>query len=478
MVKKKHNHKQNKKQRYIKIFVAFFLIALFSLVLSYAALTYLTKDKALPKTTLLSVSLSSKSTQEIGKTIDSLNKTKGSQKIILEFEGKAVSKTYAELGLKIDSEKTTNKVISYGKKNNLFPTPSYILKTLGSDIKIQPELVWDSDSTTRIEELFSDKKLDPKPAKFTIDGKDIKIENEESGYTINTALLKNQIAQKYIQNSYPKVIGEKRVTSGDILAQELTYYKENIKTIVFSGIVFTNSYKNVTPKPEELLNFVDLERTILSQSVTLSDTAIKKYLDDVVAKKINVSSSTKQISSYDNSVISEGRQGIQLDSEKTASNISGAILAGNKTAQIVTSVTPIKEEVISPGFTPNKYPGKYIEVNLTKQMLYLMEGDKNIKSYKVSTGKWSMPTPEGEYVINNKDPRAYSQEYNLYMPFWMAFIGSQYGIHELPEWPDGRKEGEAHLGTPVSHGCVRLGRGSAEEVYNWTDIGTPVYIHK
>lgn len=60
--------------------------------------------------------------------------------------------------------------------------------------------------------------------------------------------------------------------------------------------------------------------------------------------------------------------------------------------------------------------------------------------------------------------------------FWLGFIGSAYGIHELPEWPGGYKEGKSHLGRPVSHGCVRLGVGSAEWLFNWADIGTEVII--
>jgi len=60
----------------------------------------------------------------------------------------------------------------------------------------------------------------------------------------------------------------------------------------------------------------------------------------------------------------------------------------------------------------------------------------------------------------------------------MAFVGSKYGLHELPEWANGYKEGQNHLGIPVSHGCVRLGIGDAAQVYNWAEVGTPVYIHK
>jgi lipoprotein-anchoring transpeptidase ErfK/SrfK len=64
------------------------------------------------------------------------------------------------------------------------------------------------------------------------------------------------------------------------------------------------------------------------------------------------------------------------------------------------------------------------------------------------------------------------------MPFWMAITpGGSFGIHELPEWPDGDKNGANDLGSPVSHGCVRLGIGPAERVYNWAEIGTPVVVY-
>jgi len=59
----------------------------------------------------------------------------------------------------------------------------------------------------------------------------------------------------------------------------------------------------------------------------------------------------------------------------------------------------------------------------------------------------------------------------------MNFNGPDY-IHELPYWPNGYREGENHLGVKVSHGCVRLGIGPAKYVFDWAEIGTPVYVHK
>lgn len=122
--------------------------------------------------------------------------------------------------------------------------------------------------------------------------------------------------------------------------------------------------------------------------------------------------------------------------------------------------------------------GRYIDIDISSQVLTLFDNRAVVGQYKVSTGKSSMPTPYGTFSILNKSPRAYSSKYGLYMPYWMAFTGAGHGIHELPEWPGGAKEGAGHLGIRVSHGCVRLGVGAAAAVYGWTPIGTTVFVHQ
>ncbi len=122
--------------------------------------------------------------------------------------------------------------------------------------------------------------------------------------------------------------------------------------------------------------------------------------------------------------------------------------------------------------------GKYIDINLTTQIMTIFENGKNKGSFLISSGKPGMNTPKGTHKIYNKHPRPWSKKYGLYMPYWMAITPSgKYGIHELPEWPGGYKEGANHLGIKVSHGCVRLGVGPAQTIYNWAEIGTPVIIY-
>jgi len=128
---------------------------------------------------------------------------------------------------------------------------------------------------------------------------------------------------------------------------------------------------------------------------------------------------------------------------------------------------------------PQIMSGKYIDISLKFQNMVTFEDGKVLDAYQISSGKRGMETPTGSFRIENKTPRAWSSAYGLWMPNWMAIVPTgKIGIHELPIWPGGYQEGANHLGTPVSHGCIRLGKGSAKIVYDWADIGTPVIVHQ
>lgn len=141
---------------------------------------------------------------------------------------------------------------------------------------------------------------------------------------------------------------------------------------------------------------------------------------------------------------------------------------------------------IDRGFDPGDAGGGRLEVSLeinrqTQVLSYLVAG-KIWREFPVSSGKPSMPTPAGEFRIVNQSLRAWSRAYGLWMPYWLGLGGSglrpgAIGLHELPVWPGGYREGESHLGRPVSHGCVRLGVGSASYIYERSPVGTKVRIY-
>lgn len=118
-----------------------------------------------------------------------------------------------------------------------------------------------------------------------------------------------------------------------------------------------------------------------------------------------------------------------------------------------------------------------LDVSLSHQQLtYWLAGVK-FKQFPVSSGKASTPTPIGHFQVINKSPKAWSR-FGLWMPYWLGLDHGQFGLHELPVWPGGYREGASHLGKPVSHGCVRLGVGPAKYIYDRAEVGTPVNINK
>lgn len=138
------------------------------------------------------------------------------------------------------------------------------------------------------------------------------------------------------------------------------------------------------------------------------------------------------------------------------------------------------KEEIDLGYNP-LVPGqekleKRIEINTGAQTLSYFLGGVKRDTFSISSGKPSMPTPKGHFLIINKHPKAWSP-YGLWMPYWLGLGTGRFGIHQLPVWPNGYREGEDHLGTPVSHGCIRLGIEPAEFLYNWAEVGTPVFIY-
>ncbi len=117
-----------------------------------------------------------------------------------------------------------------------------------------------------------------------------------------------------------------------------------------------------------------------------------------------------------------------------------------------------------------------IEINLKNQkMIYYVSGYA-WKEFTVSSGRPGMATPKGSFKIVNKITKAWSKTYKLWMPYWMGLNSSGIGIHELPVWPGGYREGENHLGKPVSHGCVRLGVGPAKYIFERVGVGTEVTV--
>lgn len=127
---------------------------------------------------------------------------------------------------------------------------------------------------------------------------------------------------------------------------------------------------------------------------------------------------------------------------------------------------------------------RYLEVDLSQQKMYFFITGSLYKEYHVSTGI-DYPTPVGEYHILNKAPKAFSEIYGVWMPYWMGFtyaneVGAYLGIHEIAYAVDARgKPFYRHgyyIGDKMTGGCVAMEPKNSREIYNLSTVGMLVRI--
>jgi lipoprotein-anchoring transpeptidase ErfK/SrfK len=114
---------------------------------------------------------------------------------------------------------------------------------------------------------------------------------------------------------------------------------------------------------------------------------------------------------------------------------------------------------------------RWIDVDLTNQMVYAYEGDVIVNSFLVSTGTWMTPTVTGEYKIYVKYRSASMSGPGYYLPDvpYIMYFYKGYGLHGT-YW-------HSNFGTPMSHGCVNLRTDEAGWLFNWASVGTLVNVH-
>lgn len=119
----------------------------------------------------------------------------------------------------------------------------------------------------------------------------------------------------------------------------------------------------------------------------------------------------------------------------------------------------------------------FIWVDLANQKVNLFEGcSKNwrlIKSMPCSTGKASTPTVKGNFSVQGKGSYFRVNSYVI-CKYYTQFYGN-YLFHTVLLDNNGNIV-DGTLGTPVSHGCIRLAIEDAKYIYDNVPLGTFVWI--
>ena len=115
---------------------------------------------------------------------------------------------------------------------------------------------------------------------------------------------------------------------------------------------------------------------------------------------------------------------------------------------------------------------------MSAQRVWLVEADETVVNSWLVSGRRGTPRP-GFYKVFSRSRWARAPS-RVRMEFMVRFVrtrGLPIGFHAIPINRKGRPiQSEAELGKYRSKGCVRQARSSAEFLWNWAPIGTPVTV--
>jgi hypothetical protein len=102
-----------------------------------------------------------------------------------------------------------------------------------------------------------------------------------------------------------------------------------------------------------------------------------------------------------------------------------------------------------------------ISIDLSAQRLTAVRGGGETVVWKISSGRRGYDTPTGRYSVMRMEADHYSDEYDQApMPYAIFFSPRGLAIHG---------SFERGLGSPRSHGCVRLSVSNARQLFEWVE---------
>lgn len=217
-----------------------------------------------------------------------------------------------------------------------------------------------------------------------------------------------------------------------------------------------NDYKeNLFKQADELVK--DDYYTKAINLLSSADTSIISKSDAEITSKINTITEAKE--NYLASIYSNDNQNSTL----TSSQLLQSITTNNINTLNIESLTPY-----------------LVYVNLSEQMTYVYKGTMNkwdnIKSFTCSTGVDDEKTPPGIFDVRERGEWFFSDKYEQGGKYWVQFYGD-YLFHSVPFNKDQSEIVDNTLGTPASHGCIRLKTEDAKWIYDNIEFGTKVIIN-
>lgn len=399
-----------------------------------------------------------------GAAVDAVQHRLATTTIVLTGEGGDAEVTGADLGASVDARSLVDQAFAEHPMWNVtawFPAsvsaPVFIdseaadsaLRAAAPELYVDPvdaTLTYDADTTTYV--------TTPAEEGVGIDVDAVRTALQDAFEAGETRVeLDTTLAPVTAQT--PTFVAEGAAAQLNRMLETAGFYVGSERTVPVSREVAA-SWLTVTPGERGTFD-IAADQTAIAELVPGLAAAVNR---DVVNAKVVTDSAGTVLSD-----LTAGVSGRALgDTSDVASEFAAQLAAGDAAYEL-----PVKETEFATTAIERR-----IEVDLSAQTTYLFENDKVIASYAISSGLAGTPTFTGSYRVF---AHTAMQDMGCFegAPYctenvpWITWFNGDQGFHGA-YWHN-------NFGNPMSHGCVNMPINIAKFVYDWTPVGTEVWVH-
>jgi len=218
---------------------------------------------------------------------------------------------------------------------------------------------------------------------------------------------------------------------------------------------------------------------------TVDRRAVRRFAADLAEAVQRDPRSAKVVPHADRLQVTAARTGRRIDEADVRRRVRAALTHRRAPRRFDVAVATVQPEVTAAALR-DRFPA-YILIDRGAHQLRLYRDLKLARTYPIAVGRVGLETPAGLYDVQwretNPKWRVPDSDWagdlagktippgpdNPIKARWMAFNGPA-GIHGIAPSEYGT------IGHDASHGCVRMRIPDVKELYDETDVGTPVYV--
>jgi lipoprotein-anchoring transpeptidase ErfK/SrfK len=230
--------------------------------------------------------------------------------------------------------------------------------------------------------------------------------------------------------------------------------------------------------------FASTEATDLPTSYAVNPSVVTARVNDIAKTLDRKAVDAKRLIVRRRLRVTLQSVGRSLDRPAAIARISAALLNEVRAGGVEQPIVELSVKTLNPRITRTNI-GTTIVVSLGERRVFLYKAVRLVKSYRCAIGQPRYPTPTGTFrVIGKSAAPSWHNPGSAWAKSMPAYIApgshNPLGLRALYLSASGiRIHGTsniASIGSPASHGCVRLRNSDVVDIYPRVAVGTPVYI--